>query len=372
MKARDRAYNAASSSGTAMDPLNFRSARAVASNVLDSAENSYIASRLNEAPSPEAKWKELRRLRVSVSTSPLPYRYFVAATLNTHYAATVNRHPPITELDFDTAVNHPISTAHSRQFDLCSVTEPEVLNALNRSSSEASGLDGISTLMLKLARKTALANFTFPLNYSIANATFPSEWKKALLRPLAKTKSPRLPYNTRSIALLSESSKVLERLVHEQQSGYHEVDSLLSPRQAAVRRGHSTQTALLGVLEEVRQAIDDHMLTILILFDFSKAFYSIPNARLLAKLRALNLSDHALRWIFNYLADRLQAVVEEGGAVSDWFHASSGVTQGSVLGPLLFAIYLNNLPAALSFARIMIYADDTQVYLHFCPSHIHQ
>ena len=119
--------------------------------------------------------------------------------------------------------------------------------------------------------------------------------------------------------------------MHEQLSGYLEVHRLLSPRQAGFRRVHSTQTALLGVLKDVRQAIDDRMLTLLILFDFSKAFDSIPDARLLAKLRALNMSDHALRWFFNYLVDRLQAVLDEGDSISDWLRASSGVPQGSVL-----------------------------------------
>ena len=139
--------------------------------------------------------------------------------------------------------------------------------------------------MIKLARTTSLTDFTSLLNSSIINATFPSEWKKALLRPLAKIRTPRLPSDTRPIALLSECSKVLERLVREQLSGYLEVHRLLSPQPAGFWRGHNTQTALLGVLEDVRQAIDDRMLTLLILFDFSKAFDSIPHARLLAKLR---------------------------------------------------------------------------------------
>ena len=128
----------------------------------------------------------------------------------------------------------------------------------------------------------------------------------------------------------------------------------------------------MGVLEDVRQAIDDERLTILILFDFSKAFDSISHACLLAKLRALNMSDRALRWFFSYLADRIQAIIDYGGPISDWLRASSGVSQGSVLSAVLFAIYINDLPAALSFARVMIYDDDTQVYLHFLPPTIHQ
>ena len=84
------------------------------------------------------------------------------------------------------------------------------------------------------------------------------------------------------------------------------------------------------------------------------------------------MSHHALRWFFSYLADRIQAVIDDGGSISDWLRASSGVPQHSVLGPLLFAIYINDLSVALSFARVMIYVDDTQVYLHFLPPTIHE
>ena len=261
------------------------------------------------------------------SYTPSPFRYFDSATLNIHFAATVNRHPPITEFDYDNTVQQPIRADIDHDFRLRPVSSAEVLQAINRSTSKASGLDGVSAHMIKLASTTALANLTSLINSSIINSIFPADWKKALIRPLSKTKTPRHPSDTRPIALLSECSKVLERLVHDQLSGYLEVHSLLHQRQAGFRRGHSTQTALIGVLEDVRQAIDARMLTILILFDFSKAFDSIPHTRLLAKLRSLNMSDHTLRWFFSYLADRLQAVVDEGESISDWLRASSGVPQ---------------------------------------------
>ena len=95
MRTRDHAYRLARNSGSPGDLQNFRAARASASNALDSAKNRYIASRLDEAASPETKWKELRRLRVTGSGTTSPFRYFDTATLNTHFAAIVNRHQPI-------------------------------------------------------------------------------------------------------------------------------------------------------------------------------------------------------------------------------------------------------------------------------------
>ena len=127
----------------------------------------------------------------------------------------------------------------------------------------------------------------------------------------------------------------------------------------------------MGVFDDICHAIDKRMLTFLILFDFSKAFDSIPHTILLAKLRSINLSIHALRWFFTYLADRLQAVIDSDGKISDWLRAASGVPQGSVLGPLLFAIYINDLSAVVLFSKLMIFADDTQLYHHFLPADFH-
>ena len=123
------------------------------------------------------------------------------------------------------------------------------------------------------------------------------------------------------------------------------------------------------MLDDIRHAIDDRMLSFLILFDFNRTFNSIPHTILLAK--PLNFSTHTLRWFFSYLAYRLQAVIDSGGMISDWLRAESGVPQGSVLGPLHFAIFINDLPAAVRFSKVMIFADDTQLYHHFFPANFH-
>ena len=101
MRTRDRAYRIARTSGSVIDLQHFRTARANAYNALDTAKNHYIASRLEETAGSEAKWRELRRLRVSGSNTPSPFHYFDTETLNLHFAATVNWHPPMTELDYD-------------------------------------------------------------------------------------------------------------------------------------------------------------------------------------------------------------------------------------------------------------------------------
>ena len=158
--------------------------------------------------------------------------------------------------------------------------------------------------MFKLTFPYSLPHITNLFNISIATATFPANWKKATIRPLAKTKVMTQPSDTRPIAHLPELSKVLERLVRNQLQGYLEVNQpypFIYPRQAGFRPGHSTQTALLGIFDDIRHAIDDRMLTFLILFDFSKAFDYIPHTLLLAKLRSVGFTAYALRWFFAYL-----------------------------------------------------------------------
>ena len=351
MKSRDRAYRLARSSGSVVDFARFRSLRAQASNALDSAKNRHVACRFADAPSAEAKWRELRRLHVSSPSLPSPLVKFTAADLNIYYSSTVSRHPPITESDFDLIVTQPSALPPYHLFCLRPFSSRKVADALQHSSSVASGHDGLSLPMLKLTLPDSLPLITNLFNISIATTTFLPNWKKAIIRPLAKPKVMSQPSDTRPIAQLPELYKVLERLVHKQLPGHLEVNRLLHPRQAGFRPGHRTQTALLGVFYDICHAIDKRMLTFLILFDFSKAFDSIPHTILLAKLRSLNLSTHALRWFFTYLADRLQAVIDSGGQISDWLRAASGVPQGSVLGSLLFAIYINDLPAWSSFRR---------------------
>ena len=150
--------------------------------------------------------------------------------------------------------------------------------------------------MLKLSSPAILPSLTDTINLSFSTGLFPSDWKKACILPLSKARKLTTPSDTRPIAQLSELSKVIERIVHSQLVYFLEANSLLHLRQAGFRKGHSTTTALACLTDDVKRAIDKRIVTILILFDFSKAFDTIPHAKLLEKLRNINMSDITLRW----------------------------------------------------------------------------
>ncbi|CAB0040613.1 unnamed protein product [Trichogramma brassicae] len=178
----------------------------------------------------------------------------------------------------------------------------------------------------------------------------------------------RLYRSRRPIAKLCELSKLCERVVYDQVISFLDVNCLLNPRQSGFRRGHSTQTALLGVMDDARRAIERSQITVLVLIDFSKAFDTVPHQLLLAKLRRFNFADRTIRWFASYLRGRTQAVAQNDGVdgrTSSWLPTTSGVPQGSVLGPLLFSLFVNDLPTKLRFSKHMMFADDLQVYHSF-------
>ncbi|KAJ4433995.1 hypothetical protein ANN_16314 [Periplaneta americana] len=165
---------------------------------------------------------------------------------------------------------------------------------------------------------------------------------------------------------IEERAYIIEVYFH---TDYLNTHNILDPYQSGFRTGHSTSTALLKVTEDIREALDKGQITILTLLDYSKAFDTVDVDLLIAKLRVLHFSDNALAWMDSYLRERQQCV-SINNRYSTWRTTKTGVPQGSVLGPLLFSIYINDISSNLTSCRHHIYADDIQIYLHTRPNYI--
>ncbi|CAH2108870.1 unnamed protein product [Euphydryas editha] len=282
--------------------------------------------------------------------------------LNTHFSTSP------TFLD-DLEKSKTISDLSRIILPLCSsfalqpVTQEEVKNHILSISSTAVGYDGICSRMIRLIIPELLPLLTHLFNYSMSTCIYPSIWKKAHVVPLSKINKPTLLSHYRPISILPFLSKVMEHVVHNQLSRYMASNCLLNPWQSGFRTGHSTVTALLKVSEDIRFAMDNRNLTIVVLLDFSNAFNSVDFDILLVILRSLNISSSACNWFDSYLRGRSQCV-HLGENRSNWRTLKSGVPQGSVLSPLLFSTFINTITTVIS-SKFHLYADDLQLYRHF-------
>ena len=235
--------------------------------------------------------------------------------------------------------------------------------------SKATGSDGIPGFLLKLTADIIAPSLTSLFNKSLKSGIFPSCMKIADITPLPKTGDRTLPTNYRPVSLLPILSKLLERVVHEQLQDYLTRHNIIPPHQFAYRKHHSTEDALTVAAEHLLKAKDDRKTSVAAFLDLSKAFDKVKHSVIIKDLYNIGIVGTSLDWFCSYLSDRRQRVVI-GTEKSELSLVSSGVPQGSVLGPALFSIYVKDLNSSISpDTSILQFADDLLLHVSsFDPS----
>jgi hypothetical protein len=228
----------------------------------------------------------------------------------------------------------------------------------NLKAKSSSGVDNLSNRMLKFIKDDIIIPLTLIINQAIDTGVFPNRLKVAKVIPLFKKNEDYLLENYRPISVLPSMSKVLERVIHIQLTNHFSSNNLFYCNQYGFRNSHSTELASLEFVNRIINCMDKNEIPLAVYLDLSKAFDTIDHQILLSKLQYYGIRDSSYKLIQNYLYNRKQYTSLDN-VDSSLLSIQTGVPQGSILGPLFFIIYINDLPSASKVFHPIIYADDT-------------
>ena len=229
----------------------------------------------------------------------------------------------------------------------------KIINNIN--IKKATGADGIPAKIIKCSKSIIAPQITSILNMSIDQNVFPDKLKKAQVTPLYKKNDPLLKTNYRPVSVLCIFSKIFEKILEQQLSDFFE--NIFNPYLCAFRRGHGCQTTLLRLLEDWRNALEKNQYVAAVLMDLSKAFDCLPHDILLDKLSAYGMSTDSVSLLESYLSSRKQQI-KINGILSSWSDIQKGIPQGSILVPLLFNVFINDIFYFVKKGTLYNYADD--------------
>ena len=306
----------------------------------------YIKSRKKNAGIPNLKKKDNTLTKTAKE---------IAETLNEQYYSV------FTDEDTSNIPDIPSKRLTTPPLEEFTVTEEEVLKALNNLRTDKSpGIDGIHPRPLKELADVLAKPITMIFQMSLQTGELPRNWLDAVVSPIFKKGSRSLAENYRPVSLLCILCKLLESLITPHIVNHIKTNHLACREQHGFKKGKSTTTNLLEALNVWSEAMMHGIPVDILLLDHSKAFDSVPHRRLVKQVESFGIHDRALAWIDAFLTNRRQQV-RANGEHSDFKAVKSGVRRGSILGPVLFTIYVNDIPSQLDNI-ISMYADDTKLY----------
>lgn len=281
----------------------------------------------------------------------------IAETFNRHYVQySQELSSKIDRVDYVDRIQHL-----NESLFFAPLIEPETIQMINRlKNNKSPGLDGIKSHTLKEIKNEIAAPFTFVINRILESGIWPTCFGTGVIQPVFKSGDPLDVVNYRPITLISNLAKVAEMVVKNRIVNFLDKHNILSDRQFGFRGARSTQDAIAHITSEIYSNVDKNKPTMCIFVDLAKAFDTVNHDILVEKMRKYGFRGAANSLIRTYLHNRSQCVRIDG-ILSSSEAVTCGIPQGTVLGPVLFNLYINDLLMMETRGDIISYADDTAV-----------
>ena len=352
----------------------YRNLRNKVNSMIKQSKKNFISDEI-QSKDPKKIWKGLKHIvpgktkdcnvkSIMTETGEKTGSYDVANEMNDYFA---NIGPNLAKKISDDNVCNDFYYVHNNvdnrnKFDFNLVTENYVLEQIQSlSNNKATGVDNMCVKLLKLSSCVIVAPLTYLINVSLESGIFPTNWKSARICPIFKGGNNSEACNYRPISILPILSKIIERAVFDQLYPHIDSHSMLHDAQSGFRPHFSTASALINVTDDWLNAIDKGHYVGIVLLDLQKAFDTVNHAVLIRKLYNYGMSTSVIKWFESYLYDRRHITIING-IKSNERQVTCGIPQGSILGPLLFILYINDLPKHVSNVKVSMYADDTALY----------
>ena len=228
-------------------------------------------------------------------------------------------------------------------------------------TTKSSGFNDISSMIFKDAFVVLVPQLVYLFNLSFATGRFPNKWKEATIIPLFKGGNKNDVGNYRPVSLLPIPGKIIERVVHANLSKFLNRNEVITDKKGGFRKGFSTMSSIADLTDDFFSGINKGLTTLAVFIDLRKAFDTVDHNILARKLRHYGIREANLVWCKNYLSQRLQKTLANG-QLSEGEPVRCGVPQESVLGPMFFILYVNDMLNSVVHAKVQLYADDTVIY----------
>ena len=359
----------------------FKRIRNQVNRMIDGAKNTYFESevKINEK-NPKGMWDAIRRMadwgdnsgcvsEIIVDGRLISDPNLISCEFNTYFSSVgrnLIENLPVESARPDTSVLSNMEHFPSNlNLEFQSISKEYLLSLVKTLKNTSNGLYSIPMDIYKKYATSLGDIITHICNVSLSMGRFPDSLKNSTVISIHKGGDPKTPGNYRPISLLPAFSKILEKVICSQLYNFFDSNNLFSRHQYGFLKKSSTEIAVLNLVDDVLRSFSEGKYVLALFVDLAKAFDSMDRNLLLLKLERYGLAPSAIQWFRSYFSNRKQRTLVNG-SLSDLASIDHGVLQGSILGPVLFTIFINDLPCVSHFSKFILYADDTTIY-HSSP-----